>query len=356
MFEKFSQHELVCALENNLRSERGGLVVFIRMLSVVDSRKLYAGLGYPSLFAFCTEKLKLSESCAQKRIHVCRMSAKFPVALDYLEKGRLHLTALSMLAPHLRDDNFETLLKSAVGKTQDELRQMLAINFVIPEKKDSMKLVKVKTALEAGPNLLDSVACVLPASDTLLASDVSQATKALPSIACAAREVPEPQTKTPTFKTEVRERASISFQCSKELFENIKRCQELLRHKHPNGRLEDVVSDLVEQFLDKKDPKRKEDVKKKTTVKTEKEIKPEKHSRYIPAEVKRRALRNANYQCTFESQGVRCKATAFLEFDHKVPFSRNGKNTADNIHVLCSAHNKFKARLQFGGRFMNQFG
>ena len=42
--------------------ERRGLVDFLRHLAELDTRRLYAAAGYPSLHAYCRDHLRLSEA------------------------------------------------------------------------------------------------------------------------------------------------------------------------------------------------------------------------------------------------------------------------------------------------------
>lgn len=62
----------------------------------------------------------------------------------------------------------------------------------------------------------------------------------------------------------------------------------------------------------------------------------ERNSRVIPQDVK--------IAVTLRDQGkcVQCGATEDLHFDHKVPWSRGGTNTANNIQLLCGPCNRRK--------------
>ena len=59
------------------------------------------------MFAYCTEVLHLSEAEAYLRIAAARASREHPVLLTMLADGRLHLTAIAKLAPHLTPENRE---------------------------------------------------------------------------------------------------------------------------------------------------------------------------------------------------------------------------------------------------------
>jgi hypothetical protein len=52
------------------------------------------------------------------RIETARAARRFPVILDRLTSGSLHLTAVSLLAPHLTDTNVVALLDAAHHKSK----------------------------------------------------------------------------------------------------------------------------------------------------------------------------------------------------------------------------------------------
>ncbi len=75
----------------------------------------------------------------------------------------------------------------------------------------------------------------------------------------------------------------------------------------------------------------------------------DKRSRYLSVAVRREAHERDRGQCSFVSaDGRRCDAGAFLEFDHVKPFARRGGCDAQNIRLLCKAHNLLHARNCFG--------
>src|SRR3972149_2713623 len=77
------------------------------------------------MFAYCTEGLPLSEHEAYLRITAARASRKQPMLLEMLSDGRLHLTAIGMLAPHLTEANRETLLARACHKSKRQIEELL---------------------------------------------------------------------------------------------------------------------------------------------------------------------------------------------------------------------------------------
>ncbi|HZN37785.1 MAG TPA: HNH endonuclease, partial [Planctomycetota bacterium] len=106
--------------------ERGATVELVGHLAELDARKLHVAEGYGSLFAYCTGPLRLAEHAAYNRIEAARLSRRFPVVLDLLSDGSLNLSTLRLLAPHLRPENFETLVKQARLRSKREVETLVA--------------------------------------------------------------------------------------------------------------------------------------------------------------------------------------------------------------------------------------
>jgi len=92
----------------------------------VDERRLYAREAFPSMFAYCMDVLHLSEAEAYLRISAARASRKHPILLTMLGDGRLHLTAIALLAPHLTRENRERLLERATHRSKRQIEELIA--------------------------------------------------------------------------------------------------------------------------------------------------------------------------------------------------------------------------------------
>jgi hypothetical protein len=93
---------------------------------IADERRLYAREAFPSMFAYSTKTLHLSESEAYLRIAAARGSREHPVVLTLLGDGRLHLTAIALLAPHLTRENRDALLRRATRRSKREIEELVA--------------------------------------------------------------------------------------------------------------------------------------------------------------------------------------------------------------------------------------
>ena len=93
-------------------------------IAEIDARKLYLPAAYPSMFAYCVGELGLSEHAAYKRIQAARRAREFPAIFPALADGRLHLTGLGLLAPHLTPENADELLLA--GRWEADMEQATA--------------------------------------------------------------------------------------------------------------------------------------------------------------------------------------------------------------------------------------
>ena len=94
------------------RVERAASVELIAALAEVDRRRLFAPAGYSSLFAYCTQRLLLSEGAAYSRIEAARASQRFPTILTALSDGAITLSTIGLIARHLTPDNCATIIET----------------------------------------------------------------------------------------------------------------------------------------------------------------------------------------------------------------------------------------------------
>jgi len=92
----------------------------------VDERRLFARQAFPSMFAYCTQALHLSEAEAYRRITVARAARKHPALIAMLRDGRLHLSGMASLVPLLTPDNCTGLLERATHLTKRQIEELCA--------------------------------------------------------------------------------------------------------------------------------------------------------------------------------------------------------------------------------------
>ncbi len=128
-----SDSALLHELRALVTQDRATTALLIAHLGETDARRLYAPAGYPSMFEYCVREVHFSEDVAYKRIQVARAARLFPSIYDLLADGRLHLTAVVLLAPRLTPENADELLAAAVHRSKAEIEQLLAERFPQPD-------------------------------------------------------------------------------------------------------------------------------------------------------------------------------------------------------------------------------
>ena len=124
--ESLDDQELLHRLRGVVVKERRSTTTLLAHLAVLDGRRLYVSLGYSSLFNYCTRGLHFSEQAAYLRIEAARVVRRFPAVLARVAEGSIHLTALSLLRPHLTSDNYQELLDAACHRSRREVEDLVA--------------------------------------------------------------------------------------------------------------------------------------------------------------------------------------------------------------------------------------
>ncbi len=309
-------------------------------LAEFDSRRLHAGLGFQSTWAYCMEILRLSADATCNRIETARMARKYPAVLDMLETGTLSPTTARLLAKRLTDENVEVLLAEASGKSKRQVEEILARHFPESDVRASVRKVS-----GSGPAAV--AAPETPSPALVLAESESRMDDGSPSAFSSGPTAPAPVVSAaprPVVRPLAPERYEIRFTASAETCEKLRLAQDLLGHAVPSGDLAQVfdraLNVLVEELLKRKFA---------ATQRPRPSRGQSDDSRNIPAEVKRKAFVRDGGGCAFVSpDGRRCGSKRFLEFHHLEPYGVGGKPSVDNIQLRCGVHNRYEAELFYG--------
>jgi len=296
-------------------------------IAEVDERKLYRPAAYPSMHAYCVGELRMSEDAASKRIHAARAARQFPAIFAALADGRLHLSAVVLLAPRLEPDNADKLLAAAAHKTSEEIRLLIANHFPQPD------LVTMVQAVDAaGQHALEHVA----------AHTGEHAPEHVAAL--ATPEVHAPRAKLAPLSPG---RFAIQFTADQETYEQLRHAQALLGHSEPTGDVARIFKRALDALVDKLERR------KFAKCVWSRPQRGSTNGRYVPAAVRRAVWQRDGGQCTFVSdKGRRCAADSALELDHIDPVARGGETTAGNLRLRCRAHNQYAAECTFGKEFM----
>ncbi|MEO5989900.1 MAG: HNH endonuclease, partial [Candidatus Eisenbacteria bacterium] len=108
-----ADHVLLRDLKSLVARDRATTAELLAHLAEVDERRLYLPAAYSSMYLYCVQELHMSEDAAFRRIRVARAARRFPTILAALADGRLNLTSVLLVAPHLTAHTADELLAAA---------------------------------------------------------------------------------------------------------------------------------------------------------------------------------------------------------------------------------------------------
>jgi hypothetical protein len=363
--------ELLRRLSDLLHSSRRVEADLIAHIGEVDERRLFARDAAPSMFAWCTEVLHLSEAEAYLRISVARASREHPMLLDLLREGRLHLSGIARLAPHLTRENRQRLLERAAWKSKRQIQELIAEVSPRPDVPALMRKLPERRARGE------------QASGRALGSDLARSSRELHPDGAGAELVPErvggggserrleqvgaaatelcpepvevPRTASPARPARLEPlspaRYKVQFTASAELHDKLERLRALLRPSVPDGDLAAIIEAAVTEKLERLEARRFAKAKSPRKRLSESDMSP--GSRHIPAAVKRLVHGRDGGRCRYlDAQGRRCTARGDLEYHHRHPHGRGGDRSPDNIRLMCRAHNQHLAHQDYGKNAM----
>ncbi len=345
--ESISDDELLCRLSELLQDSRRVEAELIAHIAEVDARRLYAPRA-SSLFTYCKEILHMSEHESFLRMTAARASRKHPVLLDMLADGRLHLSGIKLLAPHLTEANREMLLNRAAHRSKREIEELVAELFPKPDVPSKIRKLperrskaKPKQTAELGPDLVSS--------------PDSEPTQEAPEVGEEAAAPPVPRENRPAVVEPLSEATyKVQFTASAELRDKLERLQALMRSPGSGADLATVIEAAVTEKLEKLESKRYG--KTKIPRKSLEETDTSPSSRYIPAPVRRAVCERDRNRCGFvDTTGRRCTETKRLEFHHLKPYGQGGDHSVANVELRCRTHNLYQAELDYGKEAMDRY-
>lgn len=347
-------------------------------LGEVDRRALYKEHACSSMFAFC-RKLGMSEGSASRRIDSARAIRKFPQLLPVVERGELHLTALSIVFSILTPENVDAVVAAIAGKTRieveeikvrfapraivrDSIRKMpepaplpalvaeagqmplapppVAATEILPKSSSSES-----APAAAGPPAVDAAAECTPAQATFSVEAVA------PPPVAVTRE--EPAMRVPPRITPVvalREDAyKVQFTASKAIVDKVEHVKAMMRHRNPKGELAPIVDAALDLLIAKLEKERFG--KTSRPQKVQRPCKPG----HVSRAKRREVFERDGIQCTYvDASGNRCTERGCLEIDHVRAKARSGGEETPNLRIYCRAHNQMHAKDDFGAAFIER--
>lgn len=206
---------LLTAVRSLLKEERRITREILDHINEVARRRLYADLGFSSIFDWLVKDLGYSESAAYRRMQAARVLQAVPEAAAKIESGALGLTVLSKV---------QTLIRADEKRTGERIS--------IQEKSEILSKVESCSGREAEHRLAQHFPEVAARFPDGLASQEK------------VRAISEDQ-------------VNVQVTLTREQFEKLKRIQELLSHTHGSSSHAEAFDAAMDVFLEKKDPLKK---------------------------------------------------------------------------------------------------
>jgi hypothetical protein len=300
--------ELVDRLRRLVADERVVTAAVLAHLAEVEARQLYLPAACSSMHVYCTRVLGFSEHAAFKRIRVARAGRRFPVLLEAIAAGNLHVSGAMVIAPHLKEENVEELVREASGKSRAEIEVLVARR--APRSDVAPRIEPVAAQGELG----------------------------------TGGQVAPGRVTTTRIEPLAPERFEVRVTVSGATRDKLERARALMRHQVPSGDVAEVLDRALDALLVK--------IEKQKFGKAERPRVARKSGsrRYVPRAVRREVIARDGERCAFVSEdGRRCEETGFLEMDHVTAVALGGDGaSAGRVRILCRAHNQYEAARQLG--------
>jgi hypothetical protein len=285
--------------------EREVTLSVLHHLQEVERRRLYARIGFPSLYEYAATELGYSQGAAYRRISSMRVLKSVPDIESKIEDGSLPISTLSQAQVFFRREEIVEpekkieILNALEGKSTRQVEEFLVQKSSAPEK-------------------------LIPEKIRPLSKDLHH----------------------------------LSLSVNEKLLKKIEELKALVSHKVPSQSLHDLLELMVDESLSRHRVKESKNIPKLLNASPApgKISGVAKSTRYISSETRKRIWMRDKGCCSYKDSktGRICAARHFLEIDHIQPFVLGGPNTEENLRLLCRTHNQLRAEQSFKKRFAGE--
>jgi 5-methylcytosine-specific restriction endonuclease McrA len=270
----------------------------------VERRRLHLGLGYPSMFDYCTRHLGYSSSAASRRIQTARCVRDYPEVYALLEKNEVNLVTVSLVASMLSESNAKDLIAKIRGKSQREVEAIVATYRPLISMRDRAKPVCVAVSgpracqlngprgdltptagSEISPNMVaaDSVGGQAQAStaaassaDATAADFVGGPSEASAEFQALRKSSTLPSDEHPPSGARFERKFLVQFLASPRFMKKFEKAKALLSNKNGKPSYEFVLEAALDEFLKDHDPENREQRREERKEKANAKSKPTK--------------------------------------------------------------------------------
>ncbi len=294
---KLSDSSLLSRTEGLAREERQTTLKLLHHLREIHRRRLFAAIGYPSLFAYLTEGLSYSEAAAQRRIEAMRALSDLPELEPKIESGALTL--------------------SVVARAQTFFKQEAQLDrpLDLTSKREILESLEGKSSRE---------------TDRILASQAS--------------EVHAQERARPVGSTQTELKVVLSAEAMADL--------EQLRaiFSHQGLSYGEIIARIAKDALQKLDPARETKRSLPTSEEATQQV-------TLPRALRREVFRRDRSRCTYRDahSGRVCARRHWLEPAHILAVALGGSHSLENLTLRCFQHNQLRAARDFGFKKMERY-
>lgn len=292
--KNISNAELISRFEKLVRTERKITHLVLTHIIEIEERKIFAELGYDSMYSYLTQELGYSEGSAYRRLRSAQVLKKNPEITVKLEDGSLNLS------------------------------QLAQVQKCIKESQNSGKLVSPQA--------------------TLVILEKLEHKNSYETEKVLAVEFDRPVQNHESIKPQQDDSVRIQITLTQEQFKELEQAKSLLSHICHEGNWADVISTLAKNYNDRKLVGR---IKKETPEASTQRFAAtatKKSRKYISVHIKRELMSKADNCCEYVNPKTkqRCNSKYKLQKDHIQPFSQGGSDELKNLRVLCQTHNNYR--------------
>jgi 5-methylcytosine-specific restriction endonuclease McrA len=398
---KLSEQELLDHFTGLVVRDRRTTADLLVAIAEIDERKLWASHACSSMFTFCMERFHMSEQVTAKRLWAARTARRFPVVLELVARGELHLGAIHLLARHLTEENHERVLERARHRSSREVERLIA---ELAPRPDVVARIRALPGPRGNREMIGAASGVIDGPASLARAELStngdQADQAIdrPTEGCegglagmgdrqalanhgvAAHSIDRP---TPAANTRPApkpivplspRRYKIEITVDEATHDRLRTLQDLLGRSATGRDPSAIISHAIEVLLirtltrkagctDRPRPLKRATVTNagctgtpsRATLTDEPctdgprpvtraaDAGRTQPTRSIPAAVRREVWQRDGGRCCYEDAGGRrCRETSNVEFHHRKPFALGGLPAPENLELRCAAHNQYR--------------
>ena len=319
---------LIATIDGLAQASRESTAELIAHLVELEKRELHTALGFKSLFGYCRRVLHCSEAGSYDRMQAAHAAARFPVIVAMLAEGLIHLTAVRLLAPRLKDEDHLALLGGAIHKSGREVRALLARWFPRRDVAGRIRKLPEPRRSTADPGTAPATATGTLAVPSPLAAWSTAERGPGPATGSALSERNDERVaRRPTVTPLSPSRYAIQFTADEEMAALLQEARELLSHSIPPSDLAAIFKRAMSLLV--------ADARRSRFAATDRPgvARPiARDSRAIPADVQRAVWDRDGGQCSFVGMtGRRCEERCYLDYHHLTPWIAGGMPTVENV-------------------------